>query len=90
MTFKLSQEQKETLDRQFENGIFLEGFVRLTPRNSGAAPVLSIPFVAFYDWSQPGMFDYATMLNDKEVSYSNLSHRNWHVVFFPFRSWARI
>lgn len=72
VTFKLSQEQKETLDRQFENGIFVEGFVRLTPRNSGAAPVLSIPFVAFYgDWSQPGMFDYATMLNDKEVSYSN-------------------
>ncbi len=72
VTITLTEQQKAELDKSFENGIFVEGFVRLTPVHSGTAPVLSVPFVAFYgDWSQPGMFDYATMLNDQEVPYSN-------------------
>lgn len=74
LTITLTEDQKQELDRNFENGIFVEGFVRLTPTDSDTAPVLSVPFVAFYgDWSKPGMFDYATMLNDQEVSYSNYS-----------------
>ena len=35
---------------------------------------LSIPFLAYYgDWSAPGMLDYATMLNEDTVPYSQLS-----------------
>lgn len=70
VTIALTSTQKAALDDSFANGIFVEGFVRLTPNTD--APVLSLPFVAFYgDWSKPGMFDYATMLNDQEVAYSN-------------------
>ena len=53
-------------------GIYVEGFVVLTAKDGGAD--LSVPFLAYYgDWSAPGMLDYATMLNEDTVPYSQLS-----------------
>ncbi len=73
VTITLSDAQKEQLDARFACGIFVEGFVRLVPAN-GEGATLSVPFVAFYgDWSQAGMLDYATMLNDTETEYSSYS-----------------
>ncbi len=60
------------LPAAYENGIYVEGFVVLTAKDGSAD--LSIPFLAYYgDWSAPGMLDYATMLNEDTVPYSQLS-----------------
>ena len=72
VSVSLSADQKAKLDAAYENGIYVEGFVVLTAKNGGAD--LSIPFLAYYgDWSAPGMLDYATMLNEDTVPYSQLS-----------------
>lgn len=72
VSVSLSQSQKAKLDAAYENGIYVEGFVVLTARDGSAD--LSIPFLAYYgDWSAPGMLDYATMLNEDTVPYSQLS-----------------
>lgn len=72
VSVSLSQSQKGKLDAAYENGIYVEGFVVLTAKDGSAD--LSIPFLAYYgDWSAPGMLDYATMLNEDTVPYSQLS-----------------
>ena len=72
VSVSLSQSQKAKLDTAYENGIYVEGFVVLTAKDGGAD--LSIPFLAYYgDWSAPGMLDYATMLNEDTVPYSQLA-----------------
>ena len=72
VSVSLSADQKAKLDAAYENGIYVEGFVVLTAKDGGAD--LSIPFLAYYgDWSAPGMLDYATMLNEDTVPYSQLS-----------------
>jgi lactocepin len=56
---RLTAGQKKYLDDNFENGMFVEGFVRLYDGGSDArAADLSIPYVAFYgDWTRAPMFD---------------------------------
>lgn len=72
VSVSLSQSQKAKLDAAYENGIYVEGFVVLTAKDGSAD--LCIPFLAYYgDWSAPGMLDYATMLNEDTVPYSQLS-----------------
>ena len=72
VSVSLSQSQKAKLDAAYENGIYVEGFVVLTAKDCSAD--LSIPFLAYYgDWSAPGMLDYATMLNEDTVPYSQLA-----------------
>ncbi len=72
VSVSLSADQKAKLDAAYENGIYVEGFVVLTAKDGGAN--LSIPFLAYYgDWSAPGMLDYATMLNEDTVPYSQLA-----------------
>lgn len=72
VSVSLSQSQKAKLDAAYENGIYVEGFVVLTAKDGSAD--LSIPFLAYYgDWSAPGMLDYATMLNEDTVPYSQLA-----------------
>ena len=72
VSVSLSQSQKAKLDAAYENGIYVEGFVVLTAKDGSAD--LSVPFLAYYgDWSAPGMLDYATMLNEDTVPYSQLS-----------------
>ena len=72
VSVSLSQSQKVKLDAAYENGIYVEGFVVLTAKDGGAD--LSVPFLAYYgDWSAPGMLDYATMLNEDTVPYSQLA-----------------
>lgn len=53
----LSQEDKAYMDQYYENGIYVDGFVRLYAMN-GSAVDLSLPFVGFYgDWSDARVFD---------------------------------
>ncbi len=52
----LSDADKEYMNR-FENGMYVEGFVRLTA-TSGTEIDLSAPFLAFYgDWTRAPLFD---------------------------------
>ncbi len=53
----LGKEDKEYLDKSFENGMYVEGFVTLEAK-SGTKVDLNVPYLAFYgDWTQAPLFD---------------------------------
>ena len=55
---------KSSLDRQYENGAYLEGYLYVEPvatAEGETAPVHSIPVLGFYgNWSDPSMYDRIT------------------------------
>lgn len=54
---KLSDEQKQTLDTYYPNGIYVEGYSYLKSCN-GDGIDLSLPYMGFYgDWGQASAFD---------------------------------
>lgn len=54
----LSDADKQYIDKTFENGMFVEGFVRLVSEEEEQNS-LSIPFLGFYgDWDDAPMLDY--------------------------------
>ncbi len=56
VNYKLTADDKKIIDTLFPNGMFVEGFVKLTAANDGID--LNVPFLAFYgDWRQAPMFD---------------------------------
>ncbi len=57
VTIKLSDADKEYLDKSFANGMYVEGFVILDAV-SGTDIDLNVPYLAFYgDWSRAPIFD---------------------------------
>lgn len=57
VSLALTEKGKATLE-DFPNGIYLEGFVTLTPVNDGDTISLGLPFLGFYgDWSAAPIFD---------------------------------
>lgn len=53
----LSDADKKYIDDSFENGMYVEGFVRLEPV-SGTDVGMSVPYLAFYgDWTEAPLFD---------------------------------
>lgn len=57
MSITLSDKDKEYLDKSFENGMYVEGFITLTAK-SGTDIDMNIPYLAFYgDWTKAPMFD---------------------------------
>lgn len=64
----LTDKGKNTLRKDFPNGIFIEGFVTLTPTNVSETVPLSIPFMGFYgDWQKSPLFD-STKYEDKKAA----------------------
>lgn len=58
VSLALTANAKAALDRDFPNGIYVEGFVTLTPVNGGDTISLGLPFLGFYgDWSAAPIFD---------------------------------
>lgn len=59
VTLTLTSSAKAYLDRSFENGMYVEGFVRLTSESGANSGInLNVPYLAFYgDWTQAPMFD---------------------------------
>ena len=56
LTLSLSAQEKAYLNENFENGIYVEGFVTLNDVEDGVD--LSIPYLAFYgDWKDAPLFD---------------------------------
>ena len=57
VTITLSDEDKAYLDSSFENGMYVEGFVKLTAKDEGSTD-LNVPYLAFYgNWYQAPLFD---------------------------------
>ncbi len=53
----LSKKDKKYLDKSFENGMYVEGFVTLEAK-SGTKIDLNVPYLAFYgDWTKAPLFD---------------------------------
>ncbi|MBQ7949219.1 MAG: leucine-rich repeat protein [Clostridia bacterium] len=58
VTITLDESEKKYIDDSFENGMYVEGFLKLNSKTSGQCD-LSIPFLAFYgDWEAAPMLDY--------------------------------
>lgn len=58
VSLALTEKGKAALDADFPHGIYLEGFVTLTPVNGGDTISLGLPFLGFYgDWSAAPIFD---------------------------------
>ncbi len=60
VTLQLTDDEKKYIDKNFENGMYVEGFITLNnlTATGEAAVNLSIPFLAFYgDWLKAPMFD---------------------------------
>lgn len=58
VTIQLNDAEKEYLNNNFENGMYVEGFVCLKDASLGNAVDLNIPWLAFYgDWLDAPVFD---------------------------------
>lgn len=54
---KLGKADKKYLDKSFENGMYVEGFITLEAK-SGTKVDMNVPYLAFYgDWTQAPLFD---------------------------------
>ena len=66
VSLALTAKGKAALDAKFPNGIYLEGFVTLTPVNGGDTISLGLPFLGFYgDWSAAPIFDASVYDTDE-------------------------
>lgn len=66
VSLALTEKGKTALDADFPNGIYLEGFVTLTPVKDGDTISLGLPFLGFYgDWSAAPIFDASVYDTDK-------------------------
>lgn len=68
--YTLPDGDMEMMDRLFPNGMYVEGYVTLTPSNANDCD-LNIPFLAFYgDWTQAPIFD-KTYYDVQADAYNN-------------------
>lgn len=66
VSLALTEKGKAALSKDFPNGIYVEGFVTLTPVNGGDTISLGLPFLGFYgDWSAAPIFDASVYDTDK-------------------------
>ena len=66
VSLTLTATGKAALSKDFPNGIYVEGFVTLTPVNDGDTISLGLPFMGFYgDWSAAPIFDASVYDTDK-------------------------
>ncbi len=66
LTLTLSDADKKYLNDSFENGMYVEGFVRLHAQGESVID-LGCPFLAFYgDWTQAPMFDIEYFETNKD------------------------
>lgn len=62
----LSDSDKEYMDKSFENGMYVEGFVTLEAKK-GTKIDLNVPYLAYYgDWTKAPLFDLTYYETNKE------------------------
>ena len=77
----LSDSDKEYL-ANFENGIYVEGFVELTNNDD---PTLSIPFLGFYgDWSEAPILEDADLYNGKPTKMFATTPTGVYAMMYTF------
>ena len=73
VTITLSDEDKAYLNKSFENGMYVEGYITLTAA-AGTDIDLSVPYLAFYgDWTLAPLFDkeyYETHADELDMGIS--------------------
>ena len=66
VSIALTAKGKAALKADFPNGVYIDGFVTLTPVNNGDTISLGLPFLGFYgDWSAAPIFDASVYDTDK-------------------------
>lgn len=66
VSLALTEKGKAALNADFPNGIYLDGFVTLTPVNDGDTISLGLPFLGFYgNWSAAPIFDASVYDTDE-------------------------
>lgn len=61
VSIALTSAQKDYLDSNFENGMYVEGFITLTDADTNNGVDLSIPYLAYYgNWLDAPIFDKTT------------------------------
>ncbi|MDR3216277.1 MAG: leucine-rich repeat protein [Clostridiaceae bacterium] len=58
LVLTLGASTKEYLTRSFENGMFVEGFLKFAPQTTENPVYLSVPYLAFFgDWTDAALWD---------------------------------
>lgn len=66
VSIALTAKGKAALKADFPNGVYIDGFVTLTPVNNGDTISLGLPFMGFYgDWSAASIFDASVYDTDE-------------------------
>lgn len=85
VTLTLKEAEKERLDRNYDNGAYIEGFVFVSP-NGGAAH--SIPILGFYGcWTDASMFDvgshteYIARMETREPYFGDKDANAFKIVY---------
>ncbi len=72
VTLSLGAEDRNYIETSFENGMYVEGFLKLNSENESVQCDLSLPFLGFYgDWDDAPMLDYSAYevaANHKDTS----------------------
>ena len=72
----LTDDNKKYLDESFENGMYVEGFIKLDSK-SGTTIDLSVPYLAFYgDWTVAPLFDLTYFDTNKDELDNSLDHED--------------
>ena len=59
VTLELGNDGRDYIERSFENGVYVEGFVRLEPVENTDVEI-GVPYLGFYgDWADAPLFDYS-------------------------------
>ncbi len=80
VSITLTKDDKTYMDGHYKSGIYVDGFISLTPEeNDKTAVALGLPLCGFYgDWSKAKVFDTGWWYEDEEASQYE---RYFHVVF---------
>ncbi len=77
VTLTLTREEKNYLENNFDNGMFVEGFLKLISSDKSVQCDLTLPFMGFYgDWDKAPMLDmdcYQQAEYEKDTSYDDLT-----------------
>ncbi len=78
VTVQLSEEDMAYMDAHYENGIYVDGFVRAYAQTEDGVD-LSLPFMGFYGgWNEAPVFDIGWYYEDQDIVEYN---RYLHVIF---------
>lgn len=60
VNIKLGEDGLKYLEDSFENGMYVEGYVRMMPANDDTSVEIGLPYLGFYgDWADAPLFDWS-------------------------------